>query len=827
MLLADWPKISSAIPCDPSIESRVNRIVAGMTLAQKVGQMTQPEIKHVTAAEVTRYYIGSVLNGGSTWPDGNRYASVKEWLALADSFYDASMATDMEIKVPVVWGTDAVHGHGNAFGATIFPHNIGLGAAHDAALVESIAKAVGRQVRATGIHWAFAPTLAVVENVRWGRTYEGFSQDPALVREFAVAFVRGMQGSFEDDANVLSTAKHFIGDGATRNGTDQGVAHASLAQMINVHAQGYYGALEAGAQTVMASFNSWDDKDGHVNYGKIHGSHRLLTQTLKQKMGFDGFVVSDWNGHAQLLGSFETSGAEAINAGIDMVMVPEQWRAFIENTVAQVQCGVIPMKRIDDAVARIVRVKLRAGLFGKRPSEGVWAGRADALLARELARQAVRQSLVLLKNKDAVLPLPRSSRLLVVGKSANSLQNQTGGWSMGWQGQPNSNTDFPAGETILDGLREALGVANVTFAEDGDTIDPNTFDAVVAVIGETPYAEGRGDIPVSSTLRHSSQYPEDLAVLQQAAAVANPLGKPVVTVFVTGRPRYANDLLNLSDAFVVAWLPGTEGKGVADVLVRGANAQIQYDFLGRLPFAWPLKPCADPYDKQNEALFKVGFGLRYGGHGDHGDLGVLPVDAQSLGCAEEGVWPIFNLIDYPPYVMQVSGEADGWVAHTLGGDPNFVLDIPSSLHVETAQVNTQYDARRVTWQGPAYFAAVAATRQNLLPCLEKQGSLEFDLRVFAEPKAPVFLVMECEDQCRVELDISPVLRGLSLDAKYSIAVPLERFATQGARLDAVSVPFSIFTTESFSAAFSNICLKSKPLSRENFALNEAFEIRVV
>ncbi|HVC16367.1 MAG TPA: glycoside hydrolase family 3 protein, partial [Rhodanobacter sp.] len=584
----DWPAIKSRLAADPALEARVREMVASMTLAQKIGQMTQAEIKSITPAQVTKYHIGSVLNGGGSWPAGNKHAGIGDWLALSDRYYDASMATDAAIEVPIIWGTDAVHGDNNVFGATLFPHNIGLGAAHDPALIEAIGAATARAVRATGIEWVFAPTLAVAQNARWGRTYESFSTDGPLVREYARAYVTGLQGGFGDH-NVMATAKHFIGDGATQYGKDQGDARVSLVDMINVHGSGYFGALEAGVQSVMASYSSWDNVAAGINYGKMSGARALLTGALKDKMGFDGFIVSDWNAIGQLPGCTNASCPQAINAGIDMVMVPDDWKAFIANTTRQVEDGEIPMARIDDAVSRIIRAKLRMGLFGTRPSQRAGAGDAGLLQSRELARRAVRESLVLLKNNHHALPLKPGAKILVVGKSADNLSNQTGGWSLTWQGTGNSNADFPNGESILAGVRDADGAAHVTYSETGQGVDLKSFDVIVAVIGETPYAETMGDILPSATLRHTDRHPEDLAVLQTVAKAH----KPVVVVFVSGRPLYVNNLLNLSDAFVAAWLPGTEGAGVADVLFAARSAAGRYNFSGTLPAPWPGVPCPD------------------------------------------------------------------------------------------------------------------------------------------------------------------------------------------------------------------------------------------
>lgn len=805
--MVDWPRITSAIPRDPQIEAEVARMLAGMTLAQKVGQMTQPEIKSVTPAQVSEYYIGSVLNGGGSWPHGNKLAPVTDWVNLADQYYNASMATDMAVKVPVIWGTDAIHGHGNVYGATLFPHNIGLGAAHDADLIRRIGVAVGRQVRSTGINWVFGPTLAVARDDRWGRTYESFSEDAGLVNAYASAYVAGLQGSFATDANVVATAKHFIGDGATDLGKDQGVATVSRADMINLHGQGYYGALSAGAQTVMASFNSWNDLAGGVNYGKVHGSRALLSDVLKQKMGFDGFVVSDWNGIAQVPGCSQARCAQAINAGIDMVMVPESWREFIANTMEQVRGGEIPMARIDDAVSRILRVKLRSGLFGKKPSQSVHAGRPQALQARALAREAVRKSLVLLKNQRAVLPLARGKKILVVGKAAHSLQNQTGGWSLGWQGTGNVNADFPVADTILDGIRDTVGAANVVFSETGSGVDGARFDAVIAVIGETPYAEGNGDIAVSGTLRHASRYPEDLRVLQAVAGK----GTPVVTVLVTGRPVYANDLLNLSDAFVLAWLPGTEGKGVADVLFRATNGSVQHDFTGRLPFSWPKTVCQTPLnvgDPGYAPLFALGFGLHYG---QAVDLPRLDDVITPGACGHEAAVSIFKQSDRPPYALHVSSAANQWVGKPVGDDLNAVLNLPAdkpSIRVETTQLTTQQDAKLVTWFGPARLFAWSAQKEGLRAYAVNQGVLQFDIMLMQAPQGRVALAIECGAPCRGEVDLTAALRKMSLRTKQTLSIPLRCFEAKGTDFVNVDVPFSVLTSQPFSAAFGNIQIVS-------------------
>ena len=615
----DWPALRSPTAPDAAMEARIAGIVRGLTLEQKIGQMTQADIRSITPDEVRRHYIGSVLNGGGAWPGMKKDAAVTDWTALSDAYYRASMATDMAVRVPVIWGTDAVHGHGNVAGATLFPHNIGLGAARDPALVERIGRATARQVRATGISWVFAPTLAVGENRRWGRTYESYSSDPAIVAAYSRAMVHGLQGDLTGDGDVVATAKHFLGDGGTFDGIDQGENRAARTHMIQVHGAGYYPALAAGVQTVMVSYSSWNDSAAGQDHGKMHGSRELLTDVLKDRLGFDGLIVSDWNGIQQVPGCTKDHCPQAVNAGIDMIMVPDDWKAFITNTVADVREGRIAMARIDDAVTRILRVKLRAGLFERNPNGGAFAGKADALAARELGREAVRKSVVLLKNQG-VLPLAAGKRVLVVGASADSLSNQTGGWSLTWQGTENRNADFKGGTTLLAALRDALGTANVTFSQDGKDVDPGKFDAVVAVIGETPYAEYNGDVRAPRPAAHSALHPDDLAVLRRVSGK----GVPVVSVLYSGRPAYANDLINLSDAFVAAFLPGTEGEGLADLLVGR-----RHDFSARLSFAWPGSACSTGEGPGNVVQFARGYGLSYA---KPGRTGALPEPAVPAAC---------------------------------------------------------------------------------------------------------------------------------------------------------------------------------------------------
>ena len=622
-----WPRATLAASPDVAREARVRAIVAGMTLEQKIGQMTQADIRSITPDDVRRYYIGSILNGGGAWPSMNMHASVDDWLKLSDAFYRASMSTDMKVQVPVIWGTDAVHGHNNVYGATLFPHNIGLGAAHDAGLMRRIGRATAAQVRATGISWAFAPTLAVVQNPRWGRTYESYSSDPAEVQSYATAMVGGLQGRLGSSTSVLATAKHWLGDGGTFHGQDQGETRTSEANLARIHAAGYYGALQANVQTVMVSYSSFTDTATGKAWGKMHGNAHLVGDVLKGRLGFNGLVVSDWNAIGQVPGCTNWHCPQAINAGIDLAMVPDDWKKFIAATIDDVRAGRIPMSRIDDAVSRIIRVKLNAGLFNASPAAGPHpdASVLHSSDIRELARGAVRQSLVLLKNNNKVLPLRRAGRILVVGNGADSLPMQTGGWSLTWQGDKTTTADYPSADTLLSALRRSLGSGRVDYSPDGTGVDVRNYAAVIMVAAEKPYAEGAGDITFPASIRHSSRYPEDLLALERVSGK----GVPVVTLLYSGRPVAANDLINRSDAFVAAWLPGTEGSGLTDVLLAAGAGRSKYDFTGRLSFDWPAGDCL-PH--QGGVQFRRGYGLSLAGRTK---LGRLPESPPVMACPAE------------------------------------------------------------------------------------------------------------------------------------------------------------------------------------------------
>lgn len=627
-----WPRVTSEVRPDPQIEARIATLLKQLTLEQKVAQMTQADIRSVTPEDARKYRLGSILNGGGAWPANNRHSTIGDWVALADQFYEASMDTSGGAPaIPIMWGVDAVHGHGNVIGATLFPHNIGLGAGRDPELIERIGAITAREVAATGLDWTFAPMVAVVRDDRWGRTYEGYSEDPEIVRAYAGRMIRGLQGvggtaAFQDPARILATAKHYIGDGGTDGGVDRGDNRASERKLLGIHAQGYLSALEAGAQTVMVSYNSWQ-------VWKVHGQRYLIMDVLKTRLGFDGLVVSDWDGIDEVQACSKDKCPQAVNAGIDLFMVPTEWKTFIENTVAHVKAGDIPEARIDDAVSRILRVKLRAGLFEKgRPSSRPLANQRAMVGApehRAVAREAVRKSLVLLKNEKDILPLKRDIKVLVAGDGADDISKQCGGWSITWQGTDNSNADFPGATSIFEGIRQAVEGAGGTATHSPDGRFDSRPDVAIVVYGEDPYAEWFGDLlsidyqaeggglkwvvnpeQAGDSIDSERKAGSDLALLRSLKEE----GIPVVSIFLTGRPLVINEELDASAAFVVAWLPGTEGGGIADVIFRRDDGAENYGFTGKLSFSWPrdaAQTTINRRDRNYHPLFAYGFGLTY------------------------------------------------------------------------------------------------------------------------------------------------------------------------------------------------------------------------
>ena len=582
-------------------EAEIADIVSRMSLERKIGQLIQPQINSFTPEDMERYRFGSYLNGGNGGPYGDEFAPASEWLRYADEMYDASVKPlrNGEPAIPTMWGTDAVHGHSNIVGATLFPHNIGLGATGDADLVQRIGQATAIEIEVTGIDWNFSPTVAVARDDRWGRTYESYSEDPDLVAKLGAALIVGQQGTpgsddFLGDGRVFVTAKHFFGDGGTEQGVDQGDVNGDINALLDLHGRPYPVAIDAGVQAVMASFNS-------INGRKMHGNTPLLTDVLRGQMGFDGLVVGDWNGHGQIKGCTVTDCPQSLMAGLDIYMVPDDWKPLMESLIAQVKDGTIPMARVDEAVTRVLRVKQRAGLLGenaKRPSERGVAGQYDLLASpehRALAREAVAKSQVLLKN-DGVLPLKAGANVLVAGSAADDVGQQSGGWTLEWQGGRKDTLPreyFPKATSIWDGIKENVTAhgGSATLSEDGSF--EARPDVAIIVFGEHPYAEFAGD---QRDLVFRDE--EGLKLLRQFSEQ----DIPTVAVFLSGRPMWMNRELNAADAFVASWLPGSEGAGVADVLTGKREA------TGRLSFSWPASCEGQPVNSPEGALFAFGYG---------------------------------------------------------------------------------------------------------------------------------------------------------------------------------------------------------------------------
>jgi beta-glucosidase len=617
LIFACWPPLvpsdssagstGSAPPASrrlSSYDSEVDLLMSKMTLEEKIGQMTQAEqdaLKDVN--DIQTYFLGSVLSGGNSDPKAGN--SLAAWTDMYDRYQ--SIALKSRLGIPILYGVDAVHGHSNVLGAVIFPHNIGLGCTRNPALVERAARVTAKEVRATGINWTFAPCVTVVRDERWGRTYEGFGETAELARTLGEAAVRGLQGAeLSDPLGVLACAKHFAGDGGTTYGTgilkqpnsterwplDRGDTRLSEKELKEIHMQGYVTAIKAGVGSIMPSYSSW-------NGVKASGSRRLLTEILKGELGFEGFLISDYDAIDELPGDYKSDVEQSINAGMDMVMVPQKYREFFTTLLGLVKEGRVPASRIDDAVRRILRVKFAMGLMDKQRNH-----LADRSLQksfgsaehRQVARECVRQSLVLLKNEKRALPIAKSlARIHVAGKNADNIGNQCGGWTVAWQGQSGDVT--PGGTTILKAIQNTVSAkTKVTFSADG--AGAAGADIGIVVIGETPYAEMLGDREDLGLAK------EDIEAIENMKRA----GVRVVAVLVSGRPLIIDRALGQCDAFVAAWLPGTEGQGVADVLFG------DYKPTGKLSFSWPRSMAQIPInfgDPNYDPLFKYGFGLSY------------------------------------------------------------------------------------------------------------------------------------------------------------------------------------------------------------------------
>jgi beta-glucosidase len=715
-------------------EAEIAEHVSRMSLERKVAQIIMPDISTITPDDMRAYRFGTILNGGNSGPGGNDQAPAEEWLALADAFWEASMEPlpGDEPVIPYLWATDAVHGHSNIPGATIFPHNIGLGATRDADLMQRIGTATAAEIAVTGIDWTFAPTLAVGTDDRWGRTYESFAEEPGLVSELGEATILGMQGdpasdAFLDDTKVIATAKHFFGDGGT-SGKDRGDTRGDLAMLKQVHGAPYGPAIGAGVQSVMASFSS-------INGAKMHGSGDLLTGYLRDDLHFPGLVVGDWNGHGELEICSNNDCPEALLAGLDVYMIPEDWKALFENLVAQVRDGTIPMARLDEAVSRVLRVKQAYGLFDKpKPSERALAGKWDMLGSpehRAIAREAVRKSLVLLKN-DGTLPLKSSANILVAGKAADSIAVQSGGWSITWQGGGElQNADFPGATSIYAGLADATaaGGGSATLSIDGSY--RQRPDAAIVVFGEQPYAEFTGDRE-----DHALRDEEGLELLRRF----DEQGIPTVAVLLSGRPLWMNRELELADAFIAAWLPGSEGQGIADVLITDRDGNARHDFTGRLSFGWPASCAPD-----GQVMFDFGTGWSYDNPPPSRSF---TQQCSLLDAGRAGKLRIFE---------RGLGEQVSAAASDGGGSVQLVNLIGRSssgaLTVSAFDYLAQEDARRVRWDRTGRLSFTLPARFQP----QASASLVMTYAIEKVPAGTITLEAECAD-CDGSLDLTSTFR---------------------------------------------------------------------
>lgn len=774
-----WPSQQSPITVNREHEKKIATLLNAMTVEEKVGQIIQADINSVTPEEAREFYLGAVLNGGNSAPEKNNRAEADMWLALADEFWLASTdKSNGRVGIPLLWGSDAVHGHNNIVGATIFPHNIGLGAANDPALMAKIGKVTATEMRVTGLDWTFAPTLAVARNSRWGRTYESFSEDPAIVASYAEPLVSGIQGKVNTDQflnshHIISTAKHFIGDGGTRNGQDQGDNVDDQITMRDVHGAGYPPAIQAGVQVIMASFNSWHGI-------KMHGHKTMLSDVLVAQMGFDGFVVGDWNGHGQVEGCTNVSCANAFNAGLDMFMAPDSWKKLYQNTLEQVKSGEITLARLDQAVARILRVKLRAGLFdaglpSSRPLAGDYK-RLGSESHRAVAREAVRKSLVLLKNNQQLIPLSPNQRILVAGTAADNIGQASGGWTLSWQGTGNANSDFPNGESILAGIRSAVtgSEGTVDYHPEGEfEVRP---DVAIIVFGEQPYAEFQGDRPHVDFTDNTG-----LELLQKFKA----LNIPTVSIFISGRPLWVNPEINASDAFVAAWLPGTEGGGIADVIMRNEQEKINHDFIGRLSFSWPKKADHDVLSGENanyDPLFALGYGLSV-------------TDGVSVEQLDET--QAETITDYHISNFLIAGAAvSPWrfVLSDVKGRNQYLQGKSSSaggnMNVESADYLAQEDSVIVNWLDRGSFLIEGEPID-----LERQSNgdmaLQIDYQVLSADIQRASIKLGCESQCKSNLDVTTTIQAKAGRGWQQGFLKLSCFADTGADMKNIKVPFEL------------------------------------
>jgi len=774
-----WPAAASpAAITDARAEAFISELMKKMSLEDKVGQTIQGDIGAMTPADLEKYPLGSILAGGNSAPGGDDRAPPKAWTDLIDAYRKQALAPRPgHTPIPILFGIDAVHGHNNIVGATIFPHNIGLGAMRDPALILRIGAATAQEVAVVGGDWTFGPTVAVPRDDRWGRSYEGYAEDPEVVKSYSGPMTLGLQGELKPGrtlaaGHIAGSAKHFLADGGTEGGKDQGDAVIPESELVAVHAQGYPPSIDAGILTVMASFSSWNGQ-------KITGNKSLITDVLKGRMGFQGFVVSDWNAHGQLVGCTNVSCPQAMNAGLDMYMAPDSWKGLYDNTLAQVKSGEIPMARLDDAVRRILRVKVKAGLFERAaPTVQGQFDRLGAADHRAIAREAVAKSLVLLKN-DGVLPVKPGARVLVAG-AADDIGKASGGWTLTWQGTGNKNSDFPHGQSIWGGIEQAVKAAGgqAELATDGRF--ETKPDIAIVVFGENPYAEFQGDV---ANLGYQLGDKADLDLLKKLKAQ----GIPVVSVFLSGRPLWVNPEINVSDAFVAAWLPGSEGGGVADVLVAGKDGKSKRDFQGKLGFSWPKRADQGPLNRGQpgyDPQFAYGYGLSYA---KPAKVEVLPENPGQVAAA---------------------GSVDRYFVAGRVPAP-WAMDFVGAGGVKATDAGAQENGRQADWTGQGMLA-IHGPPVDLSRQTTGDMAVMVRYRIDAAPTAPVTMSIGCADDasCAGTLDASSLFKGGKTGEWRSVKVKLSCFQAVGAKMDHVTAPFVLSTTGPFSLSVTEVRLAS-------------------
>ncbi len=717
--------------CSVSVDTKfIDNLIQNMTLEQKVGQIIMPDIDEVTPDDARKYQLGTFLNGGGKFPNKNKNSSVKDWKKLSEEFYNASPVVN-GVLIPILWGTDAVHGHNNVIGATIFPHNIGLGSTMNPDLIKNIGEAVAKEVLSTGIPWTFAPTIAVPQNDLWGRTYEGYSENPELVSMLGEAMILGLQGegdSFLDDNHVLATAKHFLGDGGTKDGIDQGNTIISEQELRDIHGEPYFAAIGSCIQTVMASFNSWNGE-------KAHGSDYLLQNILREQMGFDGLVVGDWNGHGQVPGCSKENCPQSFNAGVDIFMAPDEWKPLYENTLDQARNGEISIERLDEAVKNILSVKYLLGMFdGRKPHLYPYNYIGDNK-HRAIARQAVRESIVLLKNNNNTLPIKSGKHILVIGDSANKITKHMGGWTITWQGRENQNSEFPNSKSIYEAIK-LKAENNGGSAEFSNSSDyEKKPDVVIFVYGEDPYAEGDGD------RKHIFYENQDKKFLKYMREIADKK-IPSVSLFISGRPLIVNEEINLSESFVQLWLPGTAIEGITDVIFTNKNNEINFDFKGKLSYSWPKfshQTKLNYGDKEYDPLFSYGFGLTYADENYRDSINIKETIPQRDEIT------LFLGSAYPSYKEIISYyDSDKNEQIYEGISADIYKNEKAGILISKFDYKKQDDAKRIDFgkKNTMKFWEISSGSSEDLSYM-KNGSLELILKPQSSSDKKIELVIQC------------------------------------------------------------------------------------